>query len=193
MDADMTSKTVLLAVAVAAIVILGGVGAYLLLRGGDTGEISIYVKDVPADWKYLNVTFSSVAVHKADADSDNNTAANATDEGGEWIDVPLAQETIDLRAYVDVSALLAAGNISTGQYTQVRIIVDSVVGTLQDGTEVEFKVPSGELKIITMFTIEDGETTKLTVDIDLADPESIVYTASGEWIFKPILGEITEG
>lgn len=192
MDAVMTSKTTLLAIGIAAIVIIGGVGAYLLLRGDDTGEVSIYVKDAPADWKYMNVTFSSVAIHKADADNDNDTADNETeDDGGEWIKITLVQETIDLRSYVNVSALLAAGNISTGKYTQVRIIVDSVVGTLLNGTEVEFKVPSGELKIITMFTIEDGEATKLTVDIDLDD--SIVYSASGEWIFTPILGKITEG
>jgi len=192
MDMVMTSRTVaLLAVVIAVIVVLGGIGVYLLMRGGDTGEISIYVKDAPEDdWKYMNVTFSSVAVHKADADSDNNTAANATDEGGEWINVPLEQETIDLMSYVDVSALLAAGNISTGKYTQIRIIVDSVVGTLLNGTEVEFKVPSGELKEITMFTIEEDEATKLTVDIDLK--ASIVYSASGEWIFTPVLGEITE-
>lgn len=197
MKTAMASKTTLLATAVVAIVILGGVGAYLLLKGEDTGEIVIYVKDEAADWKYMNVTFSAISVHKADADSDNNTAANATEEGGEWIDVPLEQQTIDLRAYVDVSALLAAGNISTGRYTQVRIVVDSVEGTTADGTAVTFKVgsddqvSSNEFKIITMFDIVEGETTKLTVDIDL--DASIVHSPSGEWIFTLKVGEITEG
>lgn len=188
----MTSKGKgLLAVAVVAVVILAGV-AYLLLRDdSETGGIVIYVKDAPEDWTHINVTFSVVQVHKADADNDNDTAENETDDdGGVWIDIPLEQDTIDLRSYVNVSALLAAGNISTGKYTQVRIVVDNVVGTMVDGTLVEFFVPSGELKIITMFTIEEGETTKLTVDIDLS--KSILQT-SGGWTFKPVLGSIVEG
>lgn len=186
-----TKKTAVLALAVVAIVTLGGAGAYLLtMDDAETGGILIYVKDAPADWRHLNVTFSSVMVHQADYDYLNDSDENETDDDcGVWINITLEQQTIDLKAYVNISALLASGNISTGRYTQVRIVVDSVTGVRTDGTQVEFTVPSGELKIIKMFTIEKDETTRLTVDIDL---DKSITEASGSWIFKPVLGSIVE-
>jgi len=199
----MTSKGVaLLALGVAALVILGGAGAYLLTKDDTaTGRLVIYVKDAPADWKHVNVTFSKVMIHQADADNDNASDDNETDDngsddnetdddGGEWITIDLEQQTVDLRAYVNLSALLASGNISTGKYTQIRIVVDNVTGVMVDGTQVVFKVPSGVLKINKPFTIEEDETTELTVDIDLG--KSIVSNPNG-WIFKPVLGSIVEG
>ena len=197
-EAAMTSKGVaLLALGIAAMVILGGAGAYLLTReDAATGRIVIYVKDAPADWTHINVTFSAVKIHQAGLGDDNETADNdsddnATDEDdGEWITITLEQQTIDLTAFVNVSALLASGNISTGKYTQIRIVVDSVTGTIVNGTHVEFKVPSGVLKINKPFTIKADRSTELTVDIDLS--KSIVDNPNG-WIFKPVLGSIVEG
>lgn len=190
-----------MALGVAALVILGGAGAYLLTREDKAmGTLVIYVKDAPADWININVTFSAVMIHQADYEYANESDDNETeddsednetdDDGGEWITISLEQHTIDLKAYVDVSALLASGNISTGKYTQIRIVVDSVTGTMVNGTVVEFKVPSGTLKINKQFTIEEDETTQLTVDIDLS--KSIIENSSG-WIFKPVLGSIVEG
>lgn len=181
-----------MALGIAAIVVLGGAGAYLLTReDAATGRIVIYVKDAPADWKHVNVTFSAVKIHQAGADEDNDTDENETgDDGGEWITIALEQQTVDLRAYVDISALLASGNISTGKYTQIRIVVENVTGTMVDGTQVDFKVPSGVLKINKPFTIEKNETTELTVDIDLS--KSIVENQN-KWTFKPVLGSIVEG
>ena len=202
----MTAKGVaILALGVAALVILGGAGAYLLTReDAATGRFVIYVKDAPADWTHINVTFSKVMIHQADADDDNETDDsddnetddngaddNGTDDdGGDWITIELDQQTVDLRAYVNISALLASGNISTGKYTQIRIVVDNVTGVMVDGTQVNFKVPSGALKINKPFTIDEDETTELTVDIDLS--KSIVENPNG-WIFKPVLGSIVVG
>ena len=183
-----------MALGIAAIVILGGAGAYLLTRDDDaTGRLVINVKDAPADWTHINITFSTVMIHQADYEYDNasDDDDNETDEDdGEWITINLEQRTIDLKAYVNVSALLASGNISTGKYTQIRIVVENVTGTMVNGTLVEFKVPSGTLKIVKQFTIEEDETTELTVDIDLS--KSIIENSSG-WIFKPVLGSIVEG
>jgi hypothetical protein len=197
----MTSKGVaILALGVAALVILGGAGAILLTReDAATGRIAIYVKDAPAEWSHVNVTFSKVMIHQAGSGDDNETGDNDTADGGsgqnetdsgEWITISLDTQTVDLKAYVNISALLASGNISVGKYTQIRIVVDSVVGTLVNGTQVEFKVPSGTLKINKPFTIKKDQITDLTVDIDLS--KSIVENPNG-WIFKPVLGSIVVG
>ena len=168
----------ILSVAVAAVVLLGAFGVYMAVsNSSSTGRVTIMVKDLPAEWSHVNVTFSEVTIHQAE-----------TNDSG-WMNLATSSQSIDLKALVNVSEWLASGNVSTGKYTQIRIIVESVVGTLLDGTVVNFTVPSGELKIIHPFNVTGGDTTTLTVDIDLS--KSIIETSSG-WKFKPVLGSITE-
>ncbi len=187
----MISKGIaLLALGVAAIVVLGGAGAYLLTRGdAATGRVVINVKDAPAGWTHINVTFSTVKIHQAGLDDDNATNKTSNDDSG-WHILELGGQTLDLAALVNVSELLASGNVSVGKYTQIRIVVVNVAGTLENGTLVNFRVPSGELKLIRPFTIAEDTTTTLTVDIDLS--KSIVKNKDG-WTFKPVLGSIFEG
>jgi uncharacterized membrane protein len=174
--ASMT-KTIL-AIAVAAVVTLGAVGVYMAVSSSSsTGKVTIMVKDLPAEWAHVNVTFSEVRIHQAD-----------TNDSG-WIKLKTSSQSIDLKALVNVSEWLATGNVSTGKYTQVRIVVESVIGTMLDGAVVNFTVPSGELKINHPFNITAGDTITLTVDIDLA--HSITHNSSG-WVFKPVLGSILE-
>lgn len=193
----MKSKGIaLLALGLATIVVLGGAGAYLLTHeNAATGRLVINVKDAPVGWTHINVTFSTVKVHEAGLD-DNVTGGNnetdkngtATDDSG-WHALEMNEQTLDLAALVNVSELLASGNVGIGKYTQIRIVVASVTGTMENGTLVNFKVPSGELKIVKPFTIESDSTTMLTVDIDLS--KSIVNNNNG-WTFKPVLGSIVQ-
>jgi len=187
----MTSKGIaLLALGIAVLVILGGAGAYLLTRGNDaTGRVVINMKDLPAGWTHINVTFSTVKIHEAGFGDENATNDNATDGSG-WHTLELDEQTLDLATLVNVSDMLASGNVSAGKYTQIRIVVTNVTGTLENGTLVNFNVPSGMLKIIRPFTIVKDTTTNLTVDIDLS--RSIVQNANG-WTFTPVLGSIVEG
>jgi len=187
----MTSKGIaLLALGVSAIVILGGAGAYLLTReDAATGRVVINVKDAPAGWTHINVTFSTVRIHQAGLDNETGQNDTAEDDSG-WHILQLDEQTLDLAALVNVSGLLASGNVSVGKYTQIRIVVVNVTGTLENGTQVNFRVPSGELKINKPFTIVEDDATTLTVDIDLS--KSIVQNKDG-WTFKPVLGSIVQG
>jgi len=187
----MTSKGIaLLALGVSAIVILGGAGAYLLTReDAATGRVVINVKDAPAGWTHINVTFSTVRIHQAGLDNETDQNDTAEVDSG-WHILQLEEQTLDLAALVNVSGLLASGNVSVGKYTQIRIVVVNVTGTLENGTQVNFRVPSGELKIIRPFTIVKDDATTLTVDIDLS--KSIVQNKDG-WMFKPVLGSIVQG
>jgi len=169
----------ILAIAVVAVVALGAVGIYMAVSSSSsTGKVTIMVKDLPAEWAHVNVTFSEVRIHQAET---NNSG---------WINLSMPGGSIDLKALVNISELLASGNVGTGKYTQIRIVVDSGGGTLANGTLVNFTVPSGELKINHPFNVTAGETTTLTVDIDLS--KSIIENHSG-WKFKPVLGSITQG
>src|SRR5256712_12682843 len=99
-----------------------------------SGPLYVYVRDAPVEWRELNVVFSDIQVHRADAGNDSG-----------WIHLPLSSTNIDFVALADLTRLLALDRTPAGKYTQVRLIVNSVNGVLNDGTPVTFVVPSGEL------------------------------------------------
>jgi hypothetical protein len=172
-------KTSVLVIGVAIIVALAALGAYVIVnKSSKTGTVSIYVKDLPDEWSHVNVTFSEVKIH----------AASAGNQSG-WHTLKLQKQTIDLASLVNVSELLASGNVSLGKYTQIRLVVISVTGVMTNGTAVNFTVPSGELKTTHPFNVTANQTQSFVLDIDLS--HSIVHNSSG-WTFTPVLGSITE-
>jgi hypothetical protein len=170
-------RDLIAAAIVVMVLVLATAGAYSFL-GAHSGTVSIFIKDAPTDWKYLNVTFSEVKIHQADAGNESG-----------WQTLPIKNATMDLRSLTDVSALLASANVSVGKYTQIRIVVVSATGVMTNGTSVIFTVPSGELKTNHPFNVTAGQTKTLTLDIDLE--HSIVHNSQG-WTFKPVLGAVTE-
>jgi Domain of unknown function (DUF4382) len=175
-----SGKSVAMAIAIALIVVVGGVGVYMVAsKSTGTGTVSICVKDLPDDWIHVNVTFSEVKIHKASGDNESG-----------WYNLSLQTDTVDLAVLTNVSELLASGNVSAGKYTQIRIVVIAAVGTMEDGTVVNFTVPSGELKTTHPFNVTADHTETLTLDFDLS--ECIKETPQG-WKFRPVLGSIVEG
>lgn len=157
----------------------GGTGG----TGGGTagfGTLAVYVQDAPAsvNWTHVWVTFSRIQAHEA----------NATGETG-WFNVTQQTGTVDLVALKTVSQLLGTAKLAAGMYTQLRIVVSSVTGVMENGTKVDFIVPSGELKTDGPFNVTVGQTTSLTLDIDLS--RSIVH-ADSMWLFLPVLGSVQE-
>ncbi len=168
-------------VLIAAIVIIGSTAIILVQNQNENGKVSVYVKDAPVAWKHVNVTFSVVQIHMA----------NGTNSSSGWQNLTLTgQHAIDLMSLVNVSDLLAQGKVPVGKYTQIRLVVINVTGMMDDGTHVNFTVPSGELKTTHPFNVTKGSATKLTLEIDLS--KSIVQ-AGGKWSFKPVLGAIVQG
>lgn len=179
------------ALAVAILIAVAGVAGYVFVAHGtlpfmsapqgsaNPGTLDMYVKDSAANWTYVNVTFSLVQVHEA----------NATDSDG-WFNLTpsgTGPVTVNLAALKNVSALLGTATLKPGMYTQLRIVVTKATGVMEDGTKVNFTVPSGDLKTTDPFNITSGQTTSQTIDIDLS--RSIVE-AAGVWYFTPILGSI---
>jgi hypothetical protein len=183
-------KTFAVAV-VAVIVIVAAIGVVGLMQtpAAATGTLSIYVKDDPAVWSHVNVTFSQVQVHMASGD--NSTDDNSTNDSSGWRTLSMRNGTVDLVALSNISALLASGDIPAGNYTQIRIVVISVTGVMTDNTSVTFTVPSGEQKTTHPFHVVAGAANRLTLEIDLN--RSIVQTGQGQWRFTPVLGAVVDG
>lgn len=167
----------LIAVLIMVIVLMAALVAGLVLsRPSDKGALSIYVKDDPAVWSHVNVTFSEVQVHSAQ-------------ENASWTALGIRNGTIDLAVLTNASELLASAELPTGKYTQIRLVVTSATGVMANGTEVTFDIPSGELKTTHPFEIVAGGKQAFTLEIDL--DQSITNDGSG-WKFRPVLGSIAE-
>ncbi len=159
------------AIAIAALVIAGGVAAYYLVY---EGEVAVYVQDAPGTWRYVNVTFSGVSIHE----SGNGTAG--------W-NVTTTTQTVDLAALTNVSQLLGSIRLNPGHYQQIRLSVVKVTGVLSNGTKVNIELPpdNATLKVVGQFTVSSGQTTGITVDIFL---DRSIRDVNGTWMFLPVVG-----
>jgi hypothetical protein len=153
------------------------------ITGLSTGTIKVLVTDAPGDVSEVNVTVSSVEVHKTGSDG----------ASGEWISLPIQQETFNLIALQDISMLLAEGTaVDAGKYTQLRMTVFDVIVKTEGGPEEGYQatVPSKELKFVRPFTLKAGGEITLTVDIDAA--KSVLFPGGKKGdvrkvIFKPVV------
>ncbi len=175
-----------LALGIAALLAVAGVAGYAVVNHGlvfptsgvasaGMGTLNVYVKDAPANWIHVNVTFDKIEVQAADQGNESG-----------WHNYTVTK-TVDLASLTSLSALLGSEKLPAGKYTQLRLHVTKAVGTMSNGTKYDFTVPSGELRTDDPFNISVGQTTSLTLDIDLT--RSIVWTAEG-YLFLPVLGAV---
>jgi len=146
------------------------------------GVIEIRVTDPPpADVTSANVTVRNIEIHKV------------TDEEGEWIMIIEGPITFDLVALAETeeAKILGAEEIKAGSFTQIRMDVDSMeVVTGVDGDSITAEVPSGKLKIVRPFNVEDGVKTILTLDFD--GEKSLIMTGEGKSLFRPVVKLLIE-
>lgn len=160
------------AVALAAVVVVGGAAAYLFLY---EGNVAVSVKDAPVlgSWDHVYVTFSAVDIHESGK-------GNAT-----WDPVFSGEAKVDLEALTNVSQLLGSQRLSPGHYEQIRLTVTNVTGVLA-GVTVYLHVVNGAAKIVQQFDVSSGKTTAITLDIDLS--QSIHGEMSSGFFFTPVFG-----
>ncbi len=162
-----------------------------------TGTIEIRVTDAPPDEEVtaILVTVSAVEIHRAVAEQEQEQDGDGEQEqeqqeqqgGGEWLPLYIIDDagSFDLLEIKGLEEVLAVGEIEAGKYTQIRLMVESVLVTLGDGEPVEAKVPSGELKFVRPFDVVEGETTVLLFDFDAE--KSVTVTGKGNITVKPVV------
>lgn len=181
----MMARRIVVALVVLTLLGLAGFASYQVGTGRwpvpflpGNGTLQVFVQDAPGGvtWSHVNITFSSIEVHRADAGNDSGWSAVPLTSGG----------TVDLTALRNVSQLLGKATLPPGKYTQIRIVVARVEGVMANGTTVGIGVPSGEVKIDRPFNITAGATTKLTLDIPL---DHLHWEAQG-WVLSPVVGSV---
>jgi hypothetical protein len=150
-------------------------------NGGETQAgisfTEIRICDSPSEnFSHINITFSEVKLHS------NETG---------WISFLSEPKIVDL-IYLHMNNLtdkLGLEDITTGNYTQLWIVVDNVTAVLSaSGETVFFDVPSDTLKIQHLFDFREGNNT-ITVDINL-DDSILIYGDGDEYKLLPVLSEL---
>ena len=93
-------------------------------------------------------------------------------------------QTFDLIQLQNVTELFGTVNLSAGWYTQIRLVVNQALVTI-DGIQYDMEIPSNKVKLIKPFKVTANETTVLTLDFDVY--ESVHETGEGSFIFKPTI------
>jgi hypothetical protein len=110
-----------------------------------------------------------------------------------WYIIVNESKEFDLIALQNVSELLGEKNLSAGKYTQIRLIVEKAIITVNNSGEREvhnLKIPSNKVKLIKPFWIYENEITVLTLDFDVY--ESVHKAGNNKYIMKPTI-KVIEG
>src|SRR5438128_10636530 len=102
----MGMRRVLLALALAAVVAIAGVAAYVYMY---EGSLDVAVQDDSGAWAHVWLTFTQVWVHEA-----------GKSEDVAWHNRTVTQTSIDLASLVNVSELLANARRGPGTYMGIR-------------------------------------------------------------------------
>lgn len=124
------------------------------------GTLEIRVTDAPPQ---LNVTHINVKL--------TDIGVNSSDSNSGWVTVlagPMEFDLLQLKAS-GVASILGQTELGAGHYSQVRMDVELVSAEIDGNTVTTgIEVPSGMLRLVTSFEIQDGKTTILTIDFDAA-------------------------
>jgi hypothetical protein len=158
---------------------------------GQSAMFNLRLTDSPfSDAKAVLVTFSEVTAHRSDSD---------------WTTVPFAaaatSRTCDLKKLENSEDVLGAGPLPVGDYTMVRLVVQSArlyfdnpsagpacapAITAPAGTMADLRIPSGEVKLNRGFKLTaEGATTML---LDFDGDRSINQTGNGIYMMSPVIG-----
>jgi hypothetical protein len=163
--------------------------------GVESGENATATTSAANTTAATNTTATTAPTVATNATSSTNaTAANTTSTSGAaseagWITLVSGNQTVDLKAFQgDAKAFLGEANITAGKYTQIRITVSQAYGT-KNGTQTNFTLPSGKLKLTGPWEATEGQATQLIVDFQL---EKSIHKAGSKYMFKPTMKLIVE-
>ncbi len=145
--------------------------------GYNVGAVSVYVTDDEIEqFAHLNITFSEIQVKSSGALTLSP-----------WVSIELGTSTVDLVSLHDnITQRLGVSRLTAGSYSQLRVVVQSAVGDLKDGSSTAVSVPSGELKTDAPFTVRAQSEISLVLRLHL------VQTA-GNYNLRPVFGGVSTG
>ncbi len=153
-----STKTAVLAVLVALIIVIAGAIGYLYFA---TGVLNIELTDPPSRWGdasqiYLN--YSSIEIHLASA-NDASGWFTVINQGGE----------VNLTSVLDVNRTLGSARLQPATYNLIRFELNSAEVTI-GGQNVTATVPSGKLQIAVTqggLVLKAGQTSTILIELNI--------------------------
>ncbi|UCC93215.1 MAG: DUF4382 domain-containing protein [Thermoplasmata archaeon] len=149
----MPKATTLLAVLMLFLGTALGAVVFVGPAGGGTGNLGLAVGAVTSDegtFDNLTVTFSKARIHSGDGWTEQ-----------EMDDTPMDLLKID---GTNGTATIANLTLAEGEYDKVELEVDTVTATV-DGEPVDVFVPSGKVKVVGGFVVEEDATATFEFDV----------------------------
>ena len=157
----------------------------------NAATLTVQITDSPySDAEAVLVTFSEVAVHRAD---------------DEWSTLPFADSattrTCDLRKLEGAQDVLGAGALSPGHYTQIRLVATSATLYFENasagpacapmitppaGESAQLEIPSDDVKLNHQFELTANDAMTILLDFD--GDRSINATGNDRYIMTPVIG-----
>ena len=142
------------------------------------GRLKMYLIDSPASLDSVIICVTRVEVHKSGSDSTSG-----------WFVINDSTRYFDLLLLTNgASSVLGDTSLSSGQYTQIRLIIGEGSYVVDQGVKHDLEIPSGSqtgIKLIHQFTIEPGKLYELLLDFNV--DKSIIITGNGKYKLKPTI------
>lgn len=156
-------------------------------EGGGSGSVGVMVTDAPIDrFEEVNITIEEILLLGAESGQD--------DQG--QVSVFRGPRTVDLLALEGVSDLLGVeSGVPAGDYEKIRLRISdlALVDRADDGTVAQTihpRLPANgkiDLNPRQTFTLNDGESLLLELDLDAGKSIHLVETGSGDYRFRPVV------
>ena len=160
---------------------------------GSDGTLTINLTDTPfGEAQAVLVTFNEVQVHRS---------------GSGWVTLPFAgsasSRTCDLKKLVGAQNVLGTGQLPSGHYTMIRLVVSGSTLYFNNpssgsacsssilppsGQNAPLEVPSGEIRLNREFDISTGSLTAILLDFD--GDRSIRETGNGRYMMNPVISVV---
>ena len=169
-----------------------------------TGNVNFVLTDAPFPSDMVaeaNVTIDKIEIRKVIEASTDSTSTDSTNmDSSGFITISTETQTfnlLDLRN--GITADLAAAELDTGKYDQIRlhVVTANIVLNDADSTTYDLKIPSGQqsglkIKIQGGMTVTGGSMTTVLMDFDVSksfivqgNPKS--HAGIKGFIFKPVI------
>jgi len=175
----------LILTAVSALILCGCSSGSARVEGG-TGSLQIHLTDAPIDLsnvQSVNVTLTGVIVYPRE---DIDPMALMSD--GRPIPLMSYPATFDLLTLTGgATALLASGQVPSGEYSRIRLELSDATMVYDDGGSVALKIDSQKVDIPINFHVDTGGQTGVTLDFDAAASVQVNETSSDKFILRPVV------
>jgi len=160
-----------------------------LVRADEDDEDDADTDDADADDSNANDENETETTEPTETESTETSESDDGDAGdSEQVTYEVDDVTLDLTELQGANASkLGSVPVPNGTYTTVFIEVESVNGTLTDGSPANVKLPSNKLRLNKEFTVGDGEEVDFVYDV------TVFERGPNGYILKPVAGESGTG